>query len=165
MVKKKIGKKGYKVIQPKMANPEEPKIESWISFLEKSIGKLDNKTLLIGHSIGCQTIMRYLEKEDFNGKVSCIFIAGWFKLDNLEEDEKDIAKPWINTPIDFGKIRQKIYSLTVFLSSNEPYGFVNSNKSIFENSLGARVIILKDKGHFSEDTGVTELPEILKFIK
>lgn len=32
------------------------------------------------------------------------------------------------------------------------------------NNLGAKVIILKDRGHFLADDGVTEVPEILEEI-
>src|SRR3989344_4404088 len=106
-----------------MPNTDKPKINAWISHLKKIIGKPNKDTILIGHSIGCQTIMRYLEKENFNDKVNVIFVAGWFKLDNLE------------------------------------------NKETFERNLGAKVFILKNKGHFTEDDNIKKLPEVLKFIK
>lgn len=165
-LKKELEKRGYDIIAPQMPNPEEPEINAWVSHLKKSIGRLDEDTLLIGHSIGCQTIMRYLEKENFNGRIKIIFIAGWFKLDNLENEEaEDIARPWLTIPINFNKVKQKISHLIVFLSSNEPYNFVEENSETFKKKLDAKVIILKNRGHFSEDTGVKQLPEILKFIK
>ena len=165
-LKKELEKKGYDVIAPEMPNPEEPEINAWVSHLRKVVKKLDEKTLFIGHSIGCQTIIRYLEKVDFDGKVNLIFVAGWFKLNNLEGEEvENIAGPWIITPINFNKVKQKIKKLIVFLSSNEPYDFIDYNKRIFEEKLGAKVIILKNRGHFSEDTGIKSLPEILQFIK
>src|SRR3972149_11827600 len=107
-LKKELEKRDYSVIVPSMPETSEPKINDWVSYLEKIIGKLDENTLLIGHSIGCQTIMRYLESSDYNGKVNVIFVAGWFKLDNLEgEDVENIAKPWLETQINFNKIKLK----------------------------------------------------------
>ena len=165
-LKGELEKKGFKVEVPTMPNTSEPKINDWVNHLKKVAGKLDNATYFIGHSIGCQTIMRYLEKENYNGKIGgIIFVAGWFKLDNLEGEEVEtIAKPWMNTAIDFNKIKQKIPKLTVFLSTNEPYGFVEENSKIFKEKLNAKVILEKDKGHFTEDDGVSELPEILSEI-
>lgn len=54
--------------------------------------------------------------------------------------------------------------MSVSLSDNEPYGAVEDNKEHFEQGLGARVTVLHDKGHFTEDDGVTELPELLSLI-
>lgn len=160
-------KRGFEVVIPEMPNTSEPEIHVWVSHLKNIVGELNKDTYFIGHSIGCQTIMRFLEKENYNGKIGkVIFVAGWFKLDNLEgEKVREIADPWINTPIDFNKINEKIDNLTVFLSSNEPYNYVEENKITFEGKLNAKVIILKNKGHFTEEDGVKELPEILKEIQ
>lgn len=164
-LKKELVKKGFEVFVPEMPNTSEPEIKAWVSHLKNVVGKLDKDTYLIGHSIGCQTIMRFLEKENYDGKVGkIIFVAGWFKLDNLEGEEVKIADPWLNTPINFNKLKEKINNLTVFLSSNEPYNYLNENKVIFEEKLKAKVVILKNKGHFTEEDGVEELPEVLREI-
>ncbi len=161
-LKKELVKKGFEVFVPEMPNTSEPEINAWVSHLKNVVGRLDEDTYFIGHSIGCQTIMRFLEKENYDGKIGkIIFVAGWFKLDNLEDEEVKIADPWLNTPINFKKIINKISNLTVFLSSNEPYNYVNENKMIFEEKLSAKVIVLKNKGHFTEEDGVAELPEVL----
>ncbi len=162
-LKRELENKGFRVEVPTMPNTSEPKINDWVNHLKKVVGKLDNKTYFIGHSIGCQTIMRFLEKEDYKNKIgNIVFVAGWFKLDNLEGEEVEvIANPWINTPIDFNKIKRKISKLTVFLSTNEPYGFIKENTRIFKEKLDAKIILEKDKGHFTEDDGISELPEIL----
>ena len=147
-------------------NTSEPNIDVWVSYLGKTIGELNENTYFIGHSIGCQTIMRYLEKINFKGKIpKVVFVAGWFKLDNLKDEEvKKIAKPWLEMPIDFNKVKNKIKNLTVFLSSNEPYNYIKDNELTFKNKLGAKVIILKNKGHFTEEEGITSIPEILNEI-
>ncbi len=165
-LKKEVEKKGFKVEVPTMPNTSIPKIDDWVNHLKKVVGKLDSETYFIGHSIGCQTIMRYLEKENYNSKIGgIIFVAGWFKLDNLEGEEVEaIANPWMNITIDFNKIKQKIPKLSVFLSTNEPYGFVEENTKIFKEKLNAKVILEKNKGHFTEDDGINELPEVLKEI-
>ncbi len=162
-LKRELENKGFKVEVPTMPNTSEPKISDWVNHLRKVIGKLDKETYFIGHSIGCQTIMRFLEKENYDGKIGkVIFVAGWFKLDNLESGEVEtIANPWMNTPIDFNKVKQKLSKLRVFLSTNEPYGFVEENIKTFKEKLNAKVIIKKDRGHFTENDGVNELPEIL----
>ena len=165
-MKRELEKKGFKVKILKMPNTSKPKIGEWVNYLKKSVGKLDDETYFVAHSMGCQTVMRFLEKENYNGKVGkAIFVAGWFKLDNLEDEEVEaIASPWTNIKIDFKKVKQKLSNLTVFLSSNEPYGFVEYNEKTFREKLDAKVILEK-KGHFREDDGVKELPEVLREIQ
>jgi predicted alpha/beta hydrolase family esterase len=165
-LKKELEKKGFKVEVPTMPNTSEPKINDWVSHLKKVVGKLDNETYFVGHSIGCQAIMRFLEKEDYDGKLgNVVFVAGWFKLNNLEGKEVEaIASPWMDTPIDFNKIKPKLSKLSVFLSTNEPYGFIEENSKAFRDELGAKVITLKNRGHFTAGDGVNKLPEILNEI-
>jgi len=166
-IKKELEKKGFEVIVPKMPNTSEPKIKEWVSHLKKIVGKLSRDTCFIGHSIGCQTIMRYLEKENYKGKINkIVFVAGWFKLDNLEDEEVEVvAKPWLNTKIELNKVREKISKLTVFLSDNDPYNFLKENEIMFKKELGARVVILKDKGHFTDSDKVNKLPVVLQEFK
>ncbi|MDO8509384.1 MAG: alpha/beta hydrolase [Nanoarchaeota archaeon] len=163
-LKKELENKKYKVIVPEMPNTSEPDIKNWVSHLSQVVGKLDEKTYFVGHSIGCQTIMRFLEKEKSNIKIpKVVFVAGWFKLGNLEDTEvEEIAKPWTETSIDLNIIKQKIDKLVVFLSSNEPYNYLKENETLFRNKLGAKVIILKDKGHFTQEDGVSEINEVLR---
>ncbi|MEK6858065.1 MAG: alpha/beta hydrolase [Nanoarchaeota archaeon] len=166
-LKKKLEGEGFKVTVPEMPDTSEPKIDVWISHLNQVVEELDSETIFIGHSIGCQTIMRFLEKQDLKDKIrKVIFVAGWLKLGNLENKEvEEIAKPWINNPIDFDKVKSKSNNFTVFLSSNEPYGFVKENEALFKDKLGAKVTIEKNKGHFTEDDEVVEIPEVLETIK
>ncbi len=157
-LKKELEKKGYKVTVPEMPETAEPKIKDWVAHLKKAVGKPDNETYFIGHSIGCQTIMRYLEIENIKLKIpKIVFVAGWFKLDNLEDEEvEEIARPWLQTPINLEKVKQRIKSLKVFLSTDDPFNCLDENSKTFKNSLGAEVTLLKNRGHFEEDK-ITEI--------
>lgn len=165
-LKKELVIRGFNVVTPKMPNTSEPKIEEWVSHLKKIVGVPDENTYFIGHSIGCQAIMRYLETLPKGTKIAgVIFVAGWFALKNLEdEDVEEIARPWLTTPINFSRIKDMTSNTTVFLSTNDYYNCVKENESSFKNNLGAKVIILKDRGHFTADDGITELLELLEEI-
>ena len=166
-LKKELEAKGLEVIVPEMPNAEEPKIEDWVNHLKSIVGIADENTYFVGHSIGCQTIMRYLETLDEIVKVGgALFVAGWFCMKNLESEEvTEIAKPWLETPIDLKKVKNSLNYLTVILSKNDPYNCVKENKEKFEKELNAdRVIVLKNEGHFTEDDGITELPSALNSV-
>ncbi len=159
--KEAFEKKGFDVIVPLMPHPDEPMIEERVPFLAQLVGEMDENTFFIGHSIGCQTIMRCIESVSPKKVGGIIFVAGWFNLINLEDEEsKRIAKPWVETPIDCEKIKNACENITAFLSDDDPFVPL-SDKEIFEQKLDAKVIIEKKKGHYTKRDGVIKLPEIL----
>ena len=58
-----------------MPNTANPKIDEWVSFLDKQVDSLDENTYFIGHSIGCQTIMRYLQTKEVGKIGGILFVA------------------------------------------------------------------------------------------
>ena len=61
---KKISNNDNIVFRFNMPDTANPKIDSWVSYLDKQVNQLDEHTYFVGHSIGCQTIMRYIEMKD-----------------------------------------------------------------------------------------------------
>ncbi len=163
-LKEELPKKGFEVKSFDMPNTEEPKIEDWVGYLQEEINleEINEKTYFIGHSIGCQTIMRFLEKLHKHKRVGgCVFVAGWFDLKGLGEGELEIAHPWINNPIDFSRIKDHCNNFLALFSDDDP--FVNTNESKkFREYLRAKIILKHNLGHFNE---VLEISEILDFVK
>lgn len=164
---KKELKNNYYVNIPEMPESFRPTIKAWISKLKATIEKIDEETILIGHSIGCQAILRYLETLPNNEKAKgIIMVAPWLKLNDETWDEdytKEIAEQWINTPLNFRKIKEHTKNFISIFSNDDPYVSIEDSK-IFEKELNAKVIIEKNKGHFSGEDGVTKLPVVLKEI-
>lgn len=161
-LKLELEKRGYEVFVPNMPDIDTPVIEKWVSHLARIVGTPDKDTYFIGHSIGCQAIMRYLEKVPGNERVGgAIFVAGWFNLDNLEDEETEkMAKPWIETPINFEKLKTVIPKSILIISDNDPFGKFEENKKRFRE-IGSRVTILPGAGHITTEDGFTELPIVL----
>ncbi len=167
-LQKELEQRGIEVLVPRMPNTSKPDIKAWVSHLQKIVGQLNSETHFVAHSIGCQTVMRFLESTTAETKAGTkmgkiIFVAGWFKLGNLESKAIEaIAKPWVKTPLDFRNIRSKMRSLTVFLSRDEPYGFVEENAALFREKLGANVIIENNQGHYTAEEGIITVLEVLR---
>lgn len=163
-LKRELSKKGFDVVAFDMPNAKEPKIEDWMKYLEKNIpsNEIDEKTYFVGHSVGCQTIMRFLEKLHKHKKIEgCAFVAPWLELINLEEEEMRIAHPWINLKIDFQRVLDHCNNFLAIFSDNDPYVHLDESEK-FEKELGAKIIIKKNQEHFNS---IGEIPEILNFIK
>ena len=80
-LKEEFSKCNIKVYAFDMPNTDNPKIEKWVKYLEENIKDVDEQTYFIGHSIGCQTIMRYLEKLHKHKKIAgCVFVAQWSRI-------------------------------------------------------------------------------------
>ena len=165
-LKKKLEEKNFQVIVPQMPDPENPKIETWVAHLKKIVGKPDQNTFFVGHSIGCQTIMRYLETLEDKSKVGgIIFVAGFFNLPFLETNaEKKIAKPWLETPVKTDKIKKLTKHIVAIFSDDDSDVSLDDAK-LFKDRLGAKIIVEKNKGHFTSSRGVNELPSALNAIE
>lgn len=146
-----------------MPNTDTPKIEEWVSFLDKQVDFLDDKTYFVGHSIGCQTIMRYLQTKDICNIGGILFVAPWLDLlDYAIEDEEsyNTAKPWLTETIDFDKIKKFTDNIHCIFSDDDYFVSIKQ-KEKFEKLLNAKTIVVKEKGHISQDDNVYELKEIL----
>jgi len=161
-MKKELEKKGFHVEVPQMPNTDEPEINAWVSFLKEKVGKPDSETFFVGHSIGCQAIMRYLESLPLGVKVGgVVFVAGWFHLTGLEtEEEKETAKPWLETKIDFAKVNKHTKNFVAIFSDDDVFVPVSDIK-IFKEKLNAKTIIKHKMGHFRIADNVDKVREAL----
>ena len=168
-LRSELKKRGFKVIAPIMPHPEAPKISAWVGTLKKLINDMDENTILVGHSMGTQTILRYLEKSRSScGK--CILVAPFMKLTEYSftedpENEKSmrkIAKPWLTKEIALKEVRKHSREFIMIFSEDDPYIDL-SNAKIFRKELGSKIIIQKNKRHFEEDR-TEKIPVLLKEI-
>lgn len=160
---KELSNNNNTVYRFNMPNTETPKIEEWVSFLDKQVDGLNDKTYFIGHSIGCQTIMRYLQTKDTCKIGGILFVAPWIDLlDYAIEDEESYvtAQPWLKEEINYKKIKEFTNNINCIFSDDD-YFVSLEQKDKFEKLLNAKTKIVSGKGHISQDDGVYELQEIL----
>lgn len=155
------------VIKFNMPNTSKPKIAEWIETLNNKVKNLNNETYFIGHSIGCQTIMRYLEKKETIKIGGILFVAPWLDLlpEAIEdEDSYNTAQPWLTTPMDFEKIKKFTNNINCIFSDNDYFVSLEQEKE-FKDKLNAKTVVVKNKGHISQEDNVYELQEILDLSK
>lgn len=167
-LKKELEQKNFEVIVPAMPNTDEPKIEEWVPFLKEQVGNVDENTYFVGHSIGCQTIMRFLEQIPEDKKIGgIIFVAPWFNLipEIIEEEgDTEIAKPWLKSLIDTEKVIAHTSRIIAIFSDNDPY-VPQTDIKIFEEKLNAKVIVEHEKGHFDDKKIPFILNAVLEFLQ
>lgn len=166
-LKKELEAKGFDVFVPQLPDPENPRIYNWVPKLAESVGNPDEQTYFVGHSLGCQTIARYLESLPKNKKVGgAVFVAGFFKkLTGLEDEPgvRETDKHWLETPINLEKVKSHLPKSIAIFSDNDPYVPLD-NQDDFRNKLGSKIIIEHQMGHFNESAGITQLPIALESV-
>ncbi|QQG38519.1 MAG: alpha/beta hydrolase [Candidatus Woesearchaeota archaeon] len=156
-IKKELLLRNIKVDAPLMPTPWEPEYEEW----KKIMGKLDvNKnSTLIGHSCGGTFLIRW-----------------------LDETKKKVKKLILVSPGKVGKARSRFTAnlygdkivknlkkyvhdeIVLFTSNNDIKEHIEGAYE-YEKELPAKIIFLKNKGHFTQgDMGTEEFPELLKEI-
>lgn len=156
-LKGELEKKGWEAVCPQMPNTDTPVIEAWVAKLHEVVGEPDENIYFVGHSIGCQTIIRYLETIDTKiGGV--VFVAPFLtEITNLldsrrAEENKEIvegiAHAWQVAPINYTKVNNVINKNTAIFSDNDNHVKLE-NVKIFEERLNSITIVLHEQGHFS----------------
>jgi len=163
-VKKELEAKGFQVGVPALPNTEKPKLDEWLPMLKEVIGQADEDLYLIGHSLGCITIMRYLESLEEKQKIGgAVFVAGF--TENVGYDE---IKTFFETPVDLDRIKSKAENGFVAIhSDDDPYVDLKY-ADLFKEKLGAEIIIKHNAKHFSGaiegEESCLELPDVVQSI-
>ena len=168
-LKAQLEKAGFAVALPAMPQPERPVISEWIGFIADLVGEPDNGTVMIGHSIGCQAILRYLETVGMVGKAvaKTVLVAGFFPIGmSPAEAERETGgdaalMPWFISGLDPVKVKRAAGRCSVILSDNDPYLPMDKTTATFRAAVDPRIVIERGKGHFNEDNHLTELPSAL----
>lgn len=159
--KKELEKKGYQVHALAMPDTHYPKMKKWIPHLTQVVGEPQATDIFIGHSMGCQTIMRYLQDLPANKIVDrAILVAGFVKLTGLTMEEEIIVESWLNTPLHLDKVKKHANFFIAIFSSNDPFVPLKENSQIFQTKLGAKIVVERNQGHFND----AQLPVLLEFI-
>ena len=165
-LKRELEAKGFEVVVPQLPDPSKPRIHSWVRKLEEVVRIPDEHTYFVGHSMGCQTIARYLESLPEGKQVGgAVFVAGFFKrLTGLEDDPgvQKTDRHWLGTPLNLEKVAFHLPRSVAIFSDNDPYVPLE-NQDDFRDTLGARIVIEHQQGHFSGALdGVLTLPVVLE---
>jgi predicted alpha/beta hydrolase family esterase len=124
--------------------PGAPEIEACLAELA---GLDPARTLLVGHSVGCQVLMRALARLPDGARAPALLcVAGWWTVDQ----PWDTLRPWIETPFDHGRAAARCDQIEVLLSDNDPFTRdAEETRRRFVAALDAEVHIVPGRKHFN----------------
>jgi len=156
-LKAELEKRKFYVSVPQMPSPSEPHICSWVSELAQKVGSPDKDTILIGHSLGCITILHYLESLQEGRQIGgAVFISGFASFPGIPE-----TSSFFSLPLNWQKIKSRCKKFVVINSDNDKYVSLVEGRELAER-LGTKMIIEKGLGHMGEGDKCRELPSALK---
>jgi len=160
--------KGYEVIVPEMPDTDYPKIKPWVDKLKETVGEIRESDILVGHSIGCQAVERYLQTLSADTRLDkVILIAPWVTLtrktfEEMGEDE-EVVRAWYEEPIEYEKIKNMTQWTAVF-SDDDPFVNYEDNFRVYRDKLGAEIRLKTGQGHFASEQGVNTVPFLLELL-
>lgn len=156
-LQKELTQRGFATFIPEMPNTNHPQMMAWVTHVTRVAGTPDANCYFVGHSLGCITILRYLEMLKENQQVGgAMFVAGFTDDLGIQELTNFFIKP-----IDWKMIKEHCKNFVAIRSDNDPYVPFEYGE-IFKKNLGAKVITMRNMKHFGNDDGITELPIVLE---
>ncbi len=161
-LKEKLEQKGHKVYIPQFPNADKPMLEPWLKELENYKDKIDEDTILIGHSLGGLFLLRVLESLD-KPVNAAIFIAASVGVKPIKfYDGDDNFSDGFT--FDWEKITSNAKQFSVFHSDTDPYVSLGNGEALAEQ-LGVKLILIPNAGHFNETAGYIEFEELFNKVK
>ncbi|MBS3072433.1 alpha/beta hydrolase [Candidatus Pacearchaeota archaeon] len=156
-LKEKLEEKGIKVEIPLMPAPWEPDYELW----KKEFSKLtvNKNTILVGHSCGGGFLVRWIDESKI--KIGKLILVSPGKVGKARNEFK--SNFYGNKVIK--NINKYITENIVIFTSNDDIPGHIKGAYEYEKELPAKIIFLRNHGHFcEEDMGTKEFPELLNEI-
>jgi len=155
-LKSKLSDIGVNTIVFDMPNPNAPIASEWIAHLSKNIKTIDENVYFIGHSLGCITLLRFLENQPDNTKIGGIILASGFIKKNPKYPNLD---QFIKNDLNLKKAAKMAKHRYVFSAPNDiyvPYEYSCELAKLFD----AELITVENGGHFIAQEGFFEFPQV-----
>ena len=159
-LKQQLESNSYEVIVPKFPTPLDQSLESWIRVIANYENKINEETVMIGHSLGAAFILDYLEKTSKKIKAAYL-IAPFHKLLGVEYDE--INKTFVDKQFNWDKIKASCGKFFIFASDNDEYIPSEVTKELAEK-INAEFNIVPNGKHLNKDSGYEDFYLLLECI-
>lgn len=154
-LKGELEKQNFLVQTPEMPEPYAPVYEEWRKTFEQY--KLDEETILIGHSCGAGFLVRYMSENEVSvGRV--ILVAPYLDPDG------DHIPEFFTFQYKRNLVAQTT-GVTILVSEDDDKDILESVEKIKTECDDVSVQEFTHQGHFTfDDMGTREFPELLKII-
>lgn len=145
---------------PLMPCSRNPHPEYWVRTLRDIAPLPDEKTLFIGHSLGCIAVLRYLSSLDTDTVIGgTVLVSGFVdRIKNIPEVDSFVAQK-----LDYEKLRMRIQHKLVIYSSDDdvvpPLHTIRLSKLI-----ESKLYCYHNCGHFTQNDGIKDFPQLKEIL-
>ncbi|MDH6311004.1 putative alpha/beta hydrolase family esterase [Dysgonomonas sp. PFB1-18] len=142
-----------------MPNSHAPVEKEWLDFLEANITNLDDKSIFIGHSLGCVTILRFLENKNTDNIESLFLVSGFIENSPIPE-----LSEFVKEEIDHSNFIETIKNRVVISAEDDdivPYPY----SEVLAKKLNAQFKLLETGKHFIDRDGFTAFPYLTNLVQ
>ena len=159
---KKCRKLGIETHYPELPHKDHPVLEEWLLALEKEMPVIDEKTALVGHSLGCPAILHLLERK-YIESVGLLVLVAPPTISIIRAGDYSFLLPFYeNYNIDV--IRAKAKRIELFASDDDIWSEFGEIKGR-AGELGANLHVVSGGWHLNVASGHRKFPEILELVK
>lgn len=155
-LKTQMEAKGATVSVLPLPNSANPVPQEWIQAMNEQVAAPDQNTYFVGHSLGCITVLRYLDQARLNKPIGgMVLVAGFAETLPLLPQ----IAPFTAPGFDAEKIIRQVQQRAVVASDNDasvPFEITLRLSELID----ARLHVVENGGHFLMGEGFTTLPVV-----
>ena len=145
-----------------MPDSKNPNLQSWLKCIEQSGIKINEETIVVGHSLGCVTALQYLQRANIKIKAA-IFVSGFINENPMEVQTEGLSE-FVMPQLNLEKLKELIPLRITITAEDDDIVPAQATKKMAE-LLDTALIVLKNGKHFIDRDGCTKLPILLSEIK
>jgi predicted alpha/beta hydrolase family esterase len=156
----RLDERGVPTTIPALPKPQDPDPSAWMEAVRATVGIPDENSVVVAHSLGCLTVLRYLSQLPESWRLGTLVLVSGFvdPLPALPE-----LDAYIQDGCDVERLRDHIGRLVILRSDADPY-VPPEHTDRLATLLGTTAEVVPGAGHFLESDGVSSLPEVLDAI-
>lgn len=159
-LRKELEKLNIRVYILTMPNTKNPQLSEWLPYLQQQVGMPDEDTYFVGHSLGCITILKYIESLPKNVKVGgAILVAGFTSPIHFNELDN-----FFQTPLNDEKINKSVLKIININSDNDNHVSFKQAEEI-KKRFNSELVTVHNGGHLNDKAGYEEFPLLLEKLK
>jgi hypothetical protein len=152
---------GIRVEVAELPNPTSPAVEQWVTTARDVIGDVDERTVIVAHSLGGITTLRALAQRGPGPDLGALVIVAGFdaalpKLRKLD--------PFTADPLDLASIAARIRQRVVIVSDADEVVDPALSRSLARR-LDADLVEIIGGGHFRARDGWIEFPALTRIVR
>ncbi|MDB5969155.1 MAG: hydrolase [Hydrocarboniphaga sp.] len=155
-LKAKLEAQGAEVAVLALPDSANPRADAWLAYLKANIHHHDRNSYFVAHSLGCITLLRYLDGLDQPTPIGgFVLVSGFADSLSLLPQLDDFTREPLNYPHLTGLAMRR----SVIASRNDPVVPYRQTAAL-SRSLKAELHSIDHGGHFLGSEGFTELPPV-----